>query len=201
MNKSIAVYGRISTLDQNVESQLLSVRKYCSNQDWTIGKEYIDEGVSGTKDSRLALDQLKADCMKGKIRTVVCYKFDRIARSTSHLLECLSLFQRYGVDFVSVTEGVDTSTSVGKMVYTFLGAIAEFERSLIQERVKSGIQRAKDAGVHCGRPRKGFDVSEAIKLQSDGWSLRRIADKLGVSYGTVNRALKSVTKTLNSIAV
>ena len=199
--KKVIIYGRISTDEQNIESQLQAVRKYCANQDWTISKEYIDKGISGSKDSRPSLDQLKADCKKGAIQAVVVFKFDRIARSTSHLLECLNLFQRYGVDFVSVTEGVDTSTSVGKMVYTFLGAIAEFERSLIQERVKSGIQRAKASGVHCGRPRKGFDMSEAIQLQSEGWSLRRIADKLGVSYGTVNRALKSVTKTYQSITV
>ena len=201
MSKRIVIYGRISTDEQNIESQLLSVRKYCSIQDWTIAKEYIDKGISGTKDSRPSLDQLKSDCKKGTIQAVVVFKFDRIARSTSHLLECLNLFQRYGVNFASVTEGVDTSTSVGKMVYTFLGAIAEFERSLIQERVKSGIQRAKANGIHCGRPRIGFDVSEAIQLQGDGWSLRRIADKLNVSYGTVNRALKSVTKAYQFITV
>jgi DNA invertase Pin-like site-specific DNA recombinase len=199
--KKVIIYGRISTDEQNIESQLQAVRKYCANQDWTITKEYIDTGISGSKDSRPSLDQLKADCKQGAIQAVVVFKFDRIARSTSHLLECLNLFQRYGVDFVSVTEGVDTSTSVGKMVYTFLGAIAEFERSLIQERVRSGIQRAKASGVHCGRPRKGLDVSEAIQLQREGWSLRRIADKLNVSYGTVNRALKSVTKTYQSITV
>ena len=157
MSKRIVIYGRISTDEQNVESQLLSVRKYCSIQNWIISKEYIDKGISGTKDSRPSLDKLKADCKKGTIQAVVVFKFDRIARSTSHLLECLNLFQRYGVDFVSVTEGVDTSTSVGKMVYTFLGAIAEFERSLIETRIRSGIQRAKANGIHCGRPRIGFE--------------------------------------------
>jgi len=175
--KKIVIYGRISTDEQNIESQLQAVRKYCKNQDWIISKEYIDKGISGSKDSRPSLDELKADCKKGTIQAVVVFKFDRIARSTSHLLECLNLFQRYGVDFVSVTEGVDTSTSVGKMVYTLLGAIAEFERSLIQSRIRSGVQRAKNAGVHCGRPRIGFDISEAIKLKSEGFSLRRIAKK------------------------
>jgi len=131
--KKVIIYGRISSDEQNIESQLQAVRKYCKIQDWIISKEYIDKGISGSKDSRPSLDKLKADCKKGTIQAVVVFKFDRIARSTSHLLECLNLFQRYGVDFVSVTEGVDTSTSVGKMVYTFLGAIAEFERSLIQE--------------------------------------------------------------------
>ena len=199
--KNVIIYGRISTDEQNVESQLLAVRKYCKIQDWIISKEYIDKGISGSKDSRPSLDKLKADCKKGTIQAVVVFKFDRIARSTSHLLECLNLFQRYGVDFVSVTEGVDTSTSVGKMVYTFLGAIAEFERSLIQERVKGGIQRAKDAGIHCGRPRIGFDVSEAIQLQSDGFSLRQISKKLNISYSTINRAIKSVSKTYQFVTV
>ena len=193
--KKIVIYGRISTDDQNIESQLQAVRKYCSNQDWTITKEYIDKGISGSKDSRPSLDKLKSDCKKGTIQAVVVFKFDRIARSTSHLLECLNLFQRYGVDFVSVTEGVDTSTSVGKMVYTFLGAIAEFERSLIQERVKSGIQRAKNVGVHCGRPRIGFDINKAIELKKQGLGYKQIAKVLnhGVSHMTVYRYLKDIT--------
>ena len=201
MNSQIVIYARISTDEQNIESQLQSVKRYCNNQNWIIKKDYIDKGISGSMNSRPALDQLKKDCKKGKVKKVVVFKFDRIARSTAHLLECLNLFNRYGVDFISVTEGIDTSTSVGKMVYTFLGAIAEFERTLIQERVKSGIQRAKAAGIHCGRPRVGFDVAEAIKLKNDGLSLRQIGKKLNVSYSTVNRAIKSVSKTLQSTTV
>lgn len=113
---------------------------------------------------------------------------------TSHLRVALQEFRDLGIDFISYSEGTGPSTSVGKMVFTFLGAIAEFERSLIQERTRSGLQRAQAAGIHCGRQRKGFDIGEALKLHGEGWGVRRIGKKLGVSYGTVHRALKAITK-------
>lgn len=201
--KNVIAYCRVSTSDQNVNSQLNAIRSYVELQGWRLKDVYLDEGVSGSKDDREALNRLKRDCSKQRRGWdgIVVYKFDRLARSTTHLLECLQLFQKHKIDFISTTEGIDTSTSVGKMVFTFLSAIAEFERSIIQERVISGMDRARKEGVIFGRPRKGFDVDEAIRLKSEGWSLRRIAEKLGVSYGTVNRVLKSVTKTCKMIAV
>lgn len=192
--KKAAVYLRVSTNDQTTENQRLAIESYCKVQGWEISKVYDDSGISGAKDDRPALNQLKKDCIKNSFDIVIVHRFDRMARSTSHLLECLNLFQRYGIEFVSVSEAIDTSTSVGRMVYSFLGAIAEFERNLIRERVNAGIKRAKQSGVHCGRPRKGYDLGEAIKLHNQGLGLRTIASKLGVSYATIHRGLKSVTK-------
>jgi DNA invertase Pin-like site-specific DNA recombinase len=190
--RRVAAYLRCSTNDQNPENQLHSIKKYCECQGWELKHIYTDEGISGAKANRPQLDQLKADIIKGKYDSVVVFKFDRLARSTSHLLECLQLFQRYSVDFVSVTEGIDTSTSIGKMIFTFLGAIAEFERSLIQERIKAALDLKREQGVKLGRPRKGFDVSEALKMRNQGKSYRTIAKALGVSLGTLHSSIKSI---------
>jgi DNA invertase Pin-like site-specific DNA recombinase len=194
--KRTAVYLRVSTSDQTTENQLHSIKKYCECQGWTIKQVYTDEGVSGAKDKRPQLDQLKEDIKKHKYDSLVVFKFDRLARSTSHLLECLQLFQSYGVDFVSVTEGIDTSTSIGKMIFTFLGGIAEFERSLIQERIKAALDLRKQQGVKLGRPRVGFDVNKALKLKQQGLSWRELAKKLNVSSATLRRSLTPLLKNL-----
>ena len=190
--KKVAIYARISTTDQNVDSQLDAVKKYCKNQDWEISKIYKDEGISGTQDSRPALDELKRDCAKRKFEAIVVYKFDRIARSTAHLLECLNLFQHHKKDFISISESIDTSTNVGKMVFTFLGAIAEFERGLIKERVITGIRRAQSNNIHCGRPRKGFDIAAAVTLQKQGLGYKQISKRLNVPRATIFRYLSAL---------
>ena len=185
--KNIAAYLRCSTNEQNPENQLHAIEKYCACQGWKIKHTYTDEGISGSKDKRPQLDKLKKNI--SKYDAVVVFKFDRLARSTSHLLECLQLFQKHEVDFISVTEGIDTSTSIGKMIFTFLGAIAEFERSLIQERVKAALALKKKQGVKLGRPRKGFDVNEALKLKQSGFSWNELAKAMNVSSGTLRRVL------------
>ena len=188
--KKIVMYTRVSTNDQSTESQELAIRKYCEHNGWNVHKIYSDHGISGAKDSRPQLDQLKKDVIKGKIDCLVVFKFDRIARSTSHLLECLKLFQKHEVDFVSVTEGIDTSTPIGQMVFTLISAISEFERSIISQRVKAGIAKAKDSNTPLGRPRKAFDVQKAIQLRQDGQSYRQIAEVLNVSKSQIQRQLK-----------
>src|SRR5882762_4067898 len=148
---NVATYYRVSTTDQNVNLQRDAVTTLCARHgDWTL-TEYVDAGVSGTKDSRPALNRLMADCRRGKIDSVIVWRFDRFARSVSHLLRALEEFRALGVDFVSVTESVDTSTPMGKMVFTVLGAVAELERSLIVERVRAGQRAAKARGKHIGR--------------------------------------------------
>ena len=190
--KSVVAYLRISTNEQDTGSQIEAIKRYCENQSWTLKKVYEDKGISGAVDDRPALNELKKDCTSNKFQAVLVFRFDRMARSTSHLLECLQLFNRYGIDFVSVSEGVDTTTAIGKMIFTFLSAISEFEREIIRERVKAGLVRAKSAGVHCGRPRRGFDVSEALRLYKSGLGYKQVGKKLNVPRTTVQRYLKSI---------
>ncbi len=195
--KKVVAYCRVSTNEQSIGSQLEAIKNYCINQNWELVKVYEDCGISGAKDQRPGLDELKRDCMKQRRgwTGVIAYKYDRIARSVTHLLHCLNLFQSYKIDFISISEGIDTSTSVGKMVFTFLAGIAEFERSLISDRVKAGIEHAKATGKVFGRPRVGFDVAEALRLRNqENCSLRQIGKKLNVSYATVFRTLNGVSK-------
>lgn len=192
--KRAALYLRVSTQDQSVENQRLAIEQYCQLQKWQIARIYEDVGVSGTQDRREGLDALKRDAAKGRFEVVLVWKFDRLARSTQHLLETLSLLQRYGVDFVSTTEAVDTSTPAGRMVLTFLGAIAEFEREIIRERVVCGLERAKTNGVRLGRPRAGFNVNEALQLKKSGLSWSQLAKRMPVSSATLRRTLTPLLK-------
>ena len=189
-----AAYIRVSCSSQTTENQRLAIETYCQAHGWRVPKFYVDEGVSGAKHKRPGLDRLKKDC--GRFDVLIVWKFDRLARSTSHLLEILELLQKSGSDFVSITESVDTTTAAGKMVLTFLGAVAEFERELICERVKAGLDRAKANGVKLGRPRVGFDFARALELRQQGWGFQRIARELGVPKTTVYRNLKDVPKSL-----
>lgn len=184
-----AIYCRVSTTDQTTENQKRALLQYCESRDWEIVDTYEDKGVSGAKDSRPALDRMMKAARQRKFSTVVVWKFDRFARSVNHLLRALEEFRSLDVDFVSQSEGIDTSTPMGKMIFTFLGAIAEFERSLIQERVKAGIARAQDGGVHCGRPRVGFDVNAAIEMKRQGVSWSKLAKRMGVSVSTLRRVV------------
>ena len=192
--KRAAIYLRVSTTDQNVENQRRAIEQYCQLQGWRVAKVYEDVGVSGAQDRREGLDALKKDATKNRFDVVLVWKFDRLARSTQHLLEVLALLQRYGVDFVSTTEAVDSSTPAGKMVLTFLGAIAEFEREIIRERVVCGLERAKANGVQLGRPRAGFDVNEALALKKSGLSWSQLAKRMPVSSATLRRTLTPLLK-------
>jgi DNA invertase Pin-like site-specific DNA recombinase len=192
MNK-VALYLRVSTAQQTVENQRLELEKYAGRQDWSIVKVYEDSGISGSRSDRPALQSMLKDAAKGKFSILVVWKIDRLARSVADLLNILQVLRGHGVDFISTTQAIDTTTSYGKMVMTFLGAIAEFERETIIERVKSGIQRAKEQGVRLGRPKAGVDVQRAMAMKQSGSSLRKIAKELGVGCGTVYRALAAIT--------
>ena len=186
---NVATYYRVSTTDQSVDLQRDAVTTLCvRHSDWTVA-EYVDTGVSGTKDSRPALNKLMADCRRGKIDRVIVWRFDRFARSVSHLLRALEEFRSLNVDFVSLTEAIDTSTAMGRMVFTILGAVAELERSLIVERVRAGQRAAKARGKHIGRRSTITDeiTSRIASLRKGGASERSIASQLGLSNGTVHR--------------
>jgi DNA invertase Pin-like site-specific DNA recombinase len=188
-----AIYARVSTANagQSPEMQLRELREYCERRHWSVAGEYVDIGISAAKEKRPELDRLTADAHRRRFDAVVVWKFDRFARSVSHLLKALETFHALGIEFVSLTEGVDTSTPAGRMVFTVLGAVAELERSLICERVKAGLRNAKAKGKQVGRPRVSLDSSEIARLRTEGLSWLKISEKLGVGEGTVRRAIAS----------
>jgi len=189
--KRIAIYARVSTTDQSTESQLLDLRRYTRERGWTIFKEYCDNGISGTKDNRPALNELMNDAKKRRFDAVLVWRFDRFARSTKHLILALEEFRNLGVDFVSYQENIDTSSPLGSAIFTIISAVAQLERDIIAERVKAGLRRAKENGKVIGRPKALFSVEEAYKLRLRGLSLREIGEKIGVSRTTVLNYLKN----------
>jgi DNA invertase Pin-like site-specific DNA recombinase len=189
--KRIAIYARVSTTDQSTESQLLDLRRYVRERGWNNFKEYVDEGVSGTKDSRPALNELMNDAKKRRFDVVLVWRFDRFARSTKHLILALEEFKNLGIDFVSYQENIDTSSPLGSAIFTIISAVAQLERDIIAERVKAGLRRAKENGKKLGRPRASVDIEKIHWLRSKGLSLRAIAKETGVSRTTVSDVLSS----------
>ena len=184
-----ALYMRVSTKNhgQTTETQALALSEYAAHRGFTVTEGYRDEGISGSKDSRPALDRLMRDARARKFDVVIVARFDRFARSVSHLLRALEEFSHLGVDFISVSESIDTSTPVGRMIFTVLGAVAELERNLIRERVVMGLDRAKRQGKKLGRPKTLVDREKVAALRAKGLSLRQIATELKVSKDKVAR--------------
>jgi len=185
-----AFYCRVSTSDQSTESQLLDLRHYTRERGWELFKEYTDNGISGTTDSRPALNQLMNDARKRRFDIVLVWRFDRFARSTRHLINALEEFKNLGIDFVSYQENIDTSSPLGSAIFTIISAVAQLERDIIAERVKAGLRRAKENGKQLGRPNgTALDIEAASRLRSEGMGLRQIAERLGSSKTTVGRVL------------
>lgn len=183
-----ALYARISTSNgQSPEMQMRELREYCARRGWALAGEYIDAGVSGTKDSRPELDRMIADAHRRRFDAVIVWKFDRFARSVSHLLRALDTFRVLGIEFVSLSESLDTATPAGRMVFTVLGAVAELERSLIAERVRAGLRNARAKGKTLGRPRKTVDPAAIAALRASGASWRAISKRIGISARTARR--------------
>jgi DNA invertase Pin-like site-specific DNA recombinase len=193
MSVRVAIYARVSTTNhgQDVGMQTRELRQFAEARGWTIAGEYIDAGVSGAKDSRPELNRLMADAHKRRFDVVCVWRFDRFARSVSHLLRALETFKALGIDFVSYSEQMDTSTPAGKMVFTVLGAVAELERSLIVERVRAGLRNAKAKGKRLGRPRVIVDTARITALRSQGFSWAKIGEALGLGEGTVRRSAQA----------
>jgi DNA invertase Pin-like site-specific DNA recombinase len=187
----IALYCRCSTAEQSTEMQVRELRDYCQRRGWTIVGEYVDSGFSGAKDSRPELNRLMTDAHKRLFDCVAVWKFDRFARSVSHLLRALETFKSLGVEFVSYSEAIDTATPVGKMTFTVLGAVAELERSLIVERTRAGQRNARLNGKHVGRPRASLNDAEIRSLLDSGNSMQEVGSILGVSASTICRRTQS----------
>jgi DNA invertase Pin-like site-specific DNA recombinase len=189
MQRRVAIYCRVSTKDQTTENQLHDLRNHCESRNWKIVAEHCDNGMSGTKDDRPQLKAVMELARKRKIDILLVWRFDRFARSLAHLVNTLEELRSLGVDFVSYQEAVDTSTPQGRMVFGVMASLAEFERSLIAERVVAGLRRAKAQGKALGRPKVSIDASRARELRLEGRSFREIASALSASRSTVGRLL------------
>ena len=192
----VAIYARVSTANngQDPTMQTRELREYCARRGWDVAGEYVDIGISGTKEKRPELDRLMDDAHRRRFDVVVVWKFDRFARSVSHLLRALETFKAQGIEFVSFSEQLDTSTPASKMVFTVLGAVAELERGLIVERVKAGLRNARAKGKQLGRPKKILDTKRIDTLRAKGVGWKRIAAEMGVGVGTLYRAAQEGSK-------
>lgn len=187
----VALYGRVSTTNhgQDVGLQMEELRQVAKAKGWQVVGEFVDEGVSGGKSSRPALDKMMSAVREGQVDVVAVWRFDRAARSTQHLLAMLDEFRAHDVDFISLRESIDTSTNIGRMIFTMVSAIAEFERCLIQERVKAGVTRARTQGKTLGRPRRDVDLDLAKMFLDQGHGIRRVAKMMAVPKSTLIRHL------------
>jgi DNA invertase Pin-like site-specific DNA recombinase len=186
----VAIYARVSTSNhgQDVGMQILEIREYCERRGLTIIGEYIDVGFSGSKDSRPELNRLMADAHCRRFDAVCVWKLDRFGRSLRHLVNALADLESLGISFISLKDSLDLSTPSGRLMFQIIGAMAEFERALIQERVKAGLRNARAKGRRLGRPRVNVDHSRIALLRQQGLSWTKIAGDLGIGEGTVRRA-------------
>jgi DNA invertase Pin-like site-specific DNA recombinase len=168
--------------------QIEELKAFCVRRDWDVVEEFTDTGVSGSKESRPALNRLLADAKRRRFDTVLVYRYDRFARSLRQLVNALAEFDALGIHFVSLHEGVDTSTPNGRLVFGIFASIAEFERELIRGRVRSGIAAARAKGRRLGRPRVSVDAARIGVLRASGRSWRAIGRELGISERSLLRA-------------
>lgn len=188
----IGIYGRISTANngQDVQLQMSELREYAANRGWEIVGEYTDT-ISGSKESRPALNKLMADAKVRKLDAVAVWKLDRFGRSLKHLVNALSELEALGVTFISLRDNLDFSTPAGRLQFQMLAAFAEFERAMIAERVKAGVARRKSKGLHVGRQPKVLDVEKALAMQAEGFTIRQIADAMGAKRSLVHKRLSA----------
>jgi DNA invertase Pin-like site-specific DNA recombinase len=186
--KRVVLYARVSTNNgQDPEVQLRELREYCQRRGFEITEEFVDKGISGSRERRPALDKLMVCCRKRLVDAVVVYRYDRFARSLRQLVNALEEFRALDIDFVSLHEGVDTSTPNGRLVFGIFASIAEFERELIRDRVRSGLAAAKAKGKILGRPRVAANTQQIASLRDSGASRRTISHEVGVSVRTARR--------------
>jgi len=184
--KSVAIYARVSTDRQSTESQLNTLREYIEKREWNLFKEYIDEGFTGSNTKRPAFKEMMADAKKRRFDVLLVYKLDRLSRSLKDLIITLDDLKSTGIDFVSYDNSLDTTTPTGRLIFHVVGSVAEFEREIIKERVKSGLENARRKGKRLGRPPVSSAlVEEAKRLRSQGMPYRKIGLQLGIPESTV----------------
>jgi DNA invertase Pin-like site-specific DNA recombinase len=188
--KKAAIYARISTPDQHIETQLYDLRKLAAQRGFGVSREYCDRGISGNKGRRPGLDAMLADGRRGEFSVVLVAAFDRIARSTKNFLEIVDELQNLQIEFISAREAIDTSGPMGRMFITLIGSIAELERSLIVERIKAGMRRARLEGQRLGRAPLDVDRDALVRDRLAGMSLSTVSKKYGVSRASVVRFVR-----------
>jgi len=189
-----AIYARVSTLDQHVETQLYQLRELAGRRGYEVVQEYTDVGVSGSKARRGGLDAMLADAHRRKFSIVLVAAFDRVARSVKHFLTVVDELNDLGIEFVSARENIDTSGAMGRMFVTIIGCIAELERSLIVERIKAGMRRRRLEGLPLGREPLATDREALVSDRRSGMSLTAVAKKYGVSRASVVRFVREAMK-------
>jgi DNA invertase Pin-like site-specific DNA recombinase len=191
----VALYSRVSTNNgQDPELQLRELREYCTARGLTIVQEYTDVGYSGSKESRPALNQLMVDARRRRFDSVLVWKLDRFGRSLRHLVNALAELEALGLSFISLRDNLDLSTPSGRLMFHVVGAMAQFERALIQERVKAGLRNAKAKGKRLGRPRVVVDEIAILAMRDAGASWRAVSGKLGIGLGTAHRIAQRRSK-------
>jgi DNA invertase Pin-like site-specific DNA recombinase len=192
--KKAAIYARVSTSDQHLENQILDLRKLAAQRGFEVIREYCDRGISGSKAKRPGLDSMMADARRGEFSVVLVAAFDRIARSTKNFLEVVDELNSLGIEFVSAREAIDTSGPMGRMFITMVGSIAELERSLIVERIKAGMRRARLEGQRLGRAPLDIDRDALVRDRLSGMSLTETAKQYRVSRATVVRLVREAAQ-------
>ena len=197
----VAIYTRVSTDDQSTKTQEHELKQYAKHRGWTVQWVYTDHGFSGASEKRPALDELLRDTRKRKFDVVLVWKFDRFARSLRQLVSALELFRNFRIGFVSATEAIDTSLPSGELVFQIFGAIAQFERALIGERVKAGLGQARRNGKRLGRPPiRALSPVERVRLRKEhrtGKSLRKLAESYGITLWTAHSACHAGAENLS----
>src|SRR6201982_219689 len=196
--KRAVLYSRISTGDQHLETQLLDLRQMARERGLEIVREYSDV-ISGAKSKRPGLDSLMSDARRHRFDVLVVAAFDRIARNVRHFLEVLDELHHLGVEFISLRENIDTSGPLGRAMVVIVGAIAELERSLIAERVRAGMRRAKLEGRRIGRQPLNIDRKQVVADRKSGMSLTQVAKKHRISRASVCRLVKESDATTHAL--
>ena len=199
--KKCALYARVSTLEQHVETQLYDLRQLAAQRGFEVVAEYTDQGISGTKARRPGLDALMADARRRKYSVLLVAAFDRVARSTRHFLQVTSELDSLGVEFVSRRENIDTSGPMGRLFLTLIASIAELEADLIKERIRAGMRRRKLEGYRLGRQPLDVDHENLVGDRLSGMSLTKVAKKYSVSRATVIRLCRAAQRHESELSI
>lgn len=193
-SKRVGIYARVSTQDQSCEIQIDELRQYVNARGWSEPVLYEDRGLTGTNGNRPQLKRLLADCRARRIDILVVWKLDRFFRSLKDMVTTLAELNELGIEFISLRDQIDLSTGAGRLLVHLISAFAEFEASLIKERVRAGLTNAKKKGVKLGRPAKA-NPEDVNLLRNEGLSIGQIAKKLGLSKGCVHKTLQRKLET------